>query len=81
MAKLTIKTHDDRVKAAWAAFRAERGRRLSESDWVVARAYERGEPIPEVWINYRQALRDLPDLLNDEQILGAAIPWPPMPNG
>ena len=79
MARLTIKTQRDRAEAAWAAFRFERNRRLAESDWVVARAYERGEPIPDVWIIYRQALRDLPDLLSDEQILSGAIPWPEQP--
>lgn len=80
MAKLVVKTQRDRVEAAQAAFRFERNRRLAESDWIVVRAHERGEPIPEAWAAYRQALRDLPSLLNDEQILSGAIPWPSMPD-
>lgn len=80
MARLTIKTQRDRAEAAWAALRLERNRRLAESDWIVVRAYERGESIPEAWAAYRQALRDLPSLLNDEQILSGVIPWPSMPD-
>jgi hypothetical protein len=76
MAKLKIKTHQDRLQEAWAAFRAERDRRLAETDWVVARAYERGEPVPEAWAAYRQALRDLPAQLTDEQVFSGEIPWP-----
>lgn len=41
--------------------RKHRGYLLSETDWVVAMSYERGEEVPEVWVNYRQALRDVPD--------------------
>jgi hypothetical protein len=79
MARLKIKTQQDRLQEAWAAFRAERDRRLAETDWVVARAYERGEPVPEAWAAYRQALRDLPEQLTDEQVLSGEIPWPEPP--
>jgi hypothetical protein len=79
MAKLKVKTQRDRIREAWAAVRAERNRRLAETDWVVARAYERGEPVPEAWATYRQALRDLPEQLTDEQVLAGNIPWPEPP--
>jgi hypothetical protein len=79
MARLRIRTLQDRLREAWAAFRAERDRRLAETDWIVARAYERGEPVPEVWAAYRQALRDLPKRLTDEQVLSSEIPWPEPP--
>jgi len=79
MARIKIKTQQDRLREAWAALRAERDRRLAETDWVVARAYERGEPVPEAWAAYRQALRDLPDQLTDEQVLTGDIPWPEPP--
>jgi len=39
--------------------RAVRNRRLAACDWVVARALERGEPVPPAWVAYRQGLRDL----------------------
>jgi hypothetical protein len=79
MARLRIKTREDRIREAWAALRAKRDRRLAETDWVVARAYERGEPVPEAWAAYRQALRDLPEQLTDEQVLAGDIPWPEPP--
>ena len=40
--------------------REERNIRLQESDWVTARSNETGQPIPDDWKTYRQALRDLP---------------------
>ncbi len=79
MAKLKVKTQKDRLEEAWAAFRAERDRRLAETDWTVVRAYERGEPVPEAWAAYRQALRDLPEQLTDKQVLAGDIPWPEPP--
>lgn len=79
MARLKIRTQADRIAQAWAAFRAERDRRLAETDWVVARAYERGEPVPEAWAAYRQALRDLPALVSEEDLLAGRIPWPEPP--
>ena len=33
---------------------------LQESDWVTSRSNETGQPIPDDWKTYRQALRDLP---------------------
>ena len=79
MAKLKIKAQQDRLREAWAALRDERNRRLAATDWIVARAYERGEPVPEAWAAYRQALRDLPARLTDEQVLSGEIPWPEPP--
>ncbi len=85
MAKLKVRTKEDRIAEAWAALRAERDRRLAESDWIVARAYERGEPVPEAWAAYRQAPRDLPQTLTDEEVLAwhegrGSVPWPEMPS-
>ena len=40
--------------------RQERDALLKESDWVTAVTMETGNPIPEEWATYRQALRDIP---------------------
>ena len=79
MARLRIKTRQDRLQEAWAAFRAERDRRLAETDWIVVKAYEQSEPVPEAWAAYRRALRDLPEHLTDEQVLAGNISWPKLP--
>lgn len=47
-------------KDAIDAVTVERSNRLRASDVVVLRAYEAGEPVPEAWVKYRQALRDIP---------------------
>tara|TARA_B000000557_G_C20564218_1_gene354456 strand:+ start:196 stop:612 length:417 start_codon:yes stop_codon:yes gene_type:complete len=39
--------------------RIERNHRLTDTDWVVARATETGTAIPDDWKTYRQALRDI----------------------
>ena len=47
-----------------AAIRAERDRRLAECDWVTIKAIDAsmdgfGIQLPKVWMDYRQALRDV----------------------
>ena len=79
MAKVKVRTRTDRIRRAWEALRAERDRRLAESDWVVVRAYEHRKPVPPEWAAYRQALRDLPAQLTDEDVLEGRIPWPQAP--
>lgn len=71
----------EKLLAALEQIRRERNRRLAETDWVVARAYERGEPVPAEWAAYRQALRDLSQRVTDEQALSGQIPWPEPPAG
>ena len=39
--------------------RSHRDSLLSQSDWIVAKSYERGETVPTEWVSYRQALRDI----------------------
>lgn len=41
--------------------RAKRDALLAACDWVAIRANELGEPVPQDWADYRQALRDVPE--------------------
>ena len=50
-----------------ASVRADRAKRLADTDWVVVKHLERNENIPGVWEVYRQALRDVPSQ--------AGFPW------
>lgn len=64
----------DAQEAEWAAgaddraaaeVRTERDKLLAESDWVTTRAVDQnaadnlGIQVPQVWLDYRQALRDI----------------------
>lgn len=62
------------VEVLWGRVRLKRDKLLTACDWVVTRAQEAGEPVPEPWRVYRQALRDIttqPDPMN--------IVWPVAP--
>lgn len=39
---------------------------LANTDWVVTKALEAGEPVPQEWVDYRQALRDLAEFGFDD---------------
>lgn len=49
-----------------ASIRTQRDKLLADSDWVVTKAVEQnaqdglGIQVPQVWLDYRQALRDIP---------------------
>lgn len=58
----------------WLQVRYERDQRLAATDWRVVKAQEQGATPESVWVEYRQALRDItlqPDPAN--------ITWPPPP--
>ena len=66
--------------------REERNRRLTECDWIVTKNAEYGYNISKEWRNYRQALRDLPNItyhtpeLNDNGSLKMdSVAWPTPP--
>lgn len=48
---------------------------LAATDWVVVRAFETGQPVPEELKAYRQALRDLPTQAGFPD----AVEWPTFP--
>jgi hypothetical protein len=65
--------------------RSERNRLLSDSDWVVIKAYSLGVPVPEPWAMYMQALRDLPlvslpTLDANGSLDFASVTWPITPS-
>lgn len=59
----------------WARVRYKRDKLLTETDWLTVRALETGDEVPQEWLDYRQALRDVtlqPDPSN--------IVWPQAPH-
>lgn len=69
-------TADDKVEAAKDAARTIRDMYLNQSDWVVTRSHEIGDPVPEVWSSYRQSLRDVPE----QEGFPFDIVWPEKPD-
>jgi hypothetical protein len=72
------------LQNAELALKRERNARLAETDWIVTKSLEMGVPVPEVWQQYRQALRDLP--ANTEIVLNRfdhmtddCVNWPVKP--
>lgn len=63
--------------------REERNKMLSSCDWIIAKAVEQnakdnlGVQIPQVWLDYRQALRDIPAHRNFPNLTEAD--WPTKP--
>jgi hypothetical protein len=61
-----------------------RDERLREVDWVTLRAMRTGEPIPQEWKDYMQALADITDQVGNATLSGReifGINWPERPDG
>ena len=66
----------------WVELRQRRDQLLAETDWVTLKAIDDsndglGIQLPQVWMDYRQALRDLPANTVDP----ANPVWPTKPGG
>jgi len=64
--------------------RVYRDKLLAEVDWVTIRSYNQGVPVPEEWVQYCQALRDLPEtatpVLDPTSKIGiSGVDWPVKP--
>ena len=67
-----------KLDAAWTSLRTERNARLAATDWVALADAHLSQDKKDAWFAYRQELRDLPDLVTDEQVTSSAnsVPWP-----
>ena len=63
--------------------RRQRDARLREVDWVTLRAMRTGEPIPQEWKDYMQALADITKTHTPIFAAGelVGVPWPARPDG
>lgn len=74
----TVVEDTERRKAdELAVIRATRDMLLEDTDWVASKAIETGKPADPAWIEYRQALRDIPDTY----VVGERVVWPARPDG
>jgi hypothetical protein len=58
------------------SLRIKRNELLKNCDWVTLKCYSKGEPVPDEWKVYMQALRDLPANTTDPE----NPVWPTPPN-
>ena len=80
MAFTNIKTAEqletERLERASESARNQRNRLLTETDWVVVKHNELGTPIPQEWLDYRQALRDI----TEQNGFPDNVEWPTAPS-
>ena len=55
--------------------RYDRNQLLTDTDWIVVKHNELGTPIPQEWLDYRQALRDI----TEQTGFPENIDWPQEP--
>jgi hypothetical protein len=55
--------------------KSKRSKLLAECDWVIAKSFDTGLPVPQVWQDYRQALRDI----TAQSGFPENITWPEQP--
>ena len=82
--EITAKAQELLDAAPLRRLRQLRDERLREVDWVTLRAMRTGEPIPQEWKDYMQALADITDQVGNATISGReifGITWPDRPDG
>ena len=66
----------ERLEQASETARNQRNHLLTETDWVVVKHNELGTPIPQEWLDYRQALRDI----TEQSGFPDNVEWPTAPS-
>lgn len=59
----------------WHIVRDQRARLISETAWIRERAFDQGLPVPQEWLDYWQALRDIPQTFENPK----DVIWPEQP--
>lgn len=83
-AVITAKAQELLAAAPLRRLRQLRDERMREVDWVTLRAARTGEPIPQDWQDYMQALADITDQVGNATLSGREIfgvTWPERPDG
>lgn len=80
-AQIETKIAELKAKEPVRILRLQRDRLLLESDWVSTRSVDSGTPVPQEWVAYRQALRDMPATAEPKLENGQLtnVTWPEKP--
>ena len=74
--EISQEQYQNNVNIQSQAVKADRDRMIASTDWVVTKSLESGEPVPNAWKVYRQALRDI----TAQPGFPFNIQWPEPPN-
>ena len=75
-AQIEVEVEKLKVELPLREVRIERNHRLTDTDWVVARATETSTPVPYEWRQYRQALRYITNTATSPD----DVVWPTKPS-
>ena len=75
-AQIEVEVEKLKVELPLREVRIERNHRLTDTDWVVARATETSTPVPYEWRQYGQALRDITNTATSPD----DVVWPTKPS-
>lgn len=62
-------TEEEELNKKWAILRSERNNLLKETDWIILPDSPFSESKKQEWITYRQALRDLPSVVDINNVI------------
>jgi hypothetical protein len=67
-----VENTQKKLDQSWTALRTKRNQLLRDSDWVALSDAHLSQDKKDAWFAYRQALRDLPEEVQDP----ASVEWP-----
>lgn len=79
---IIAKAREIKAQIPWTMLRRQRDQRMREVDWVTLRSVRTGEPIPQEWLDYMQALADITKTQTPMMVAGqlANVTWPTRPD-
>lgn len=79
---IITKAREIKAQIPWNMLRRQRDQRMREVDWVTLRSVRTGEPIPQEWLDYMQALADITKTQTPMMVAGqlANVTWPTRPD-
>lgn len=72
--RIDSRSDEEKARIKWYEVRCQRDKRLADTDWITMRYIDQLGSVPDKWVAYRQALRDV-----TSQSDPFAIVWPAMP--
>lgn len=80
--EIITKAREIKAQIPWTVLRRQRDQRMRDVDWVTLRSVRTGEPIPQEWLDYMQALADITETQTPMMVAGQLtnVTWPTRPD-